>query len=573
MAEVNNTEFLKTLGMGTGVDIKQLAQTLTDAQGEPKKNVIDKAIAESNSKISAYSSLLFGLGSLDTAFKSLNDKGDFQSLTTKSSDATKLTATTTTAAATGKHHIVVSQLAKGERLASAGYASSTSSLNSVTAFTVAVTAAGTTKTVQLGGVRQITESGSFASNSTTINGGSAFNVVIGSTTIAVDGSTYATTPAGVISAINAQSGSTGVSAAYSGNKIVLTGTSGSSFSFSDTASDLSFSTTQSASSGGATTPAGLVTAINDLNWDVTASLIDTGASSNPYKIVLQGKSGTANDFSVTLANKVGGGTPSGIAFSTSLQSAQNAQFTVDGLSIERGSNTVTDVLTGVNLELLQTSGGSEITLDIMRNTSDVKKKVENLVSVYNNLTIIMDTLGNHESTEELGGVLVGDSTLRAVRQKVVSMVTATTTTPATGATMKSLSDLGVSLDRYGKLTINQTTLSDSLENETHFLEIRKMFSADTDIQSEFSTSDAGIAGDAIKTLRSLMATDGIVKSKSTGQSKDITRFEKDLRALEKRLEGVYDRYITQFTAMETSVNTMNGIRDSLKQQFEYQSKN
>ena len=70
-----------------------------------------------------------------------------------------------------------------------------------------------------------------------------------------------------------------------------------------------------------------------------------------------------------------------------------------------------------------------------------------------------------------------------------------------------------------------------------------------------------------------MATDGIIKSKSTGQTKDVARFEQDLKDLEKRLAGVYDRYITQFTAMETSVNTMNGIRDSLKQQFEYQSKN
>ena len=250
-----------------------------------------------------------------------------------------------------------------------------------------MTAAGTTKTVQLGGVRQITESGSFASNSTTINGGSAFNVVIGSTTIAVDGSTYATTPAGVISAINAQSGSTGVSAAYSGNKIILTGTSGSSFSFSDTASDLSFSTTQSASSGGATTPAGLVTAINDLNWDVTASLIDTGASSNPYKIVLQGKSGTANDFSVTLANKVGGGTPSGIAFSTSLQSAQNAH-TVDGLSIERVTIPLPMLLS--NLELLQTSGEANHIRSYEKNFR-CQKESENLVSVYNNLTVIMDT--------------------------------------------------------------------------------------------------------------------------------------------------------------------------------------
>ena len=572
MAEVNNTEFLKSLGMGTGVDIKQLAQTLTDAQGEPKKEVINNNIAESNSKISGYSTLLFGLSSLDTAFKSLNDKGDFQSLTTKSSDATKMTATTDTTASTGKHHIVVSQLAKAERLASAGYASTSSSLNSGTAFTVAVTAAGTTRTVQLGGVAQVTESGSFASSSTAINGGSSFNVVIGGTTITVDGSTYATTPAGVVSAVNASTGTTGVSAAYSSNKIVLTGTAGSSFSFSDTASDLSFTTTQASSSAdGATTPSGLVSAINNLSWDVTASLIDTGASSNPYKIVLQGKAGTANDFSVTLANKVGGATPSGIAFSTSLQSAQNSQFTVDGLSIERSTNSVGDVITGVTLELLQTSGGSEVTLDIMRNTSAVKKKVENLVDIYNNFETVMATLGNHESSEELGGVLVGDSTLRVVRQKVISMVTGASSTP--GTTMTSLSDLGVSLDRYGKLQINSTTLSNSLDNETYFLEIRKMFSADTDIQSEYSVSDAGIAGDAIKTLKDLMATDGIIKTKSTGQSTDVTRMQKELKELQTRLDGVYDRYITQFTAMETAVNTMNGIRDSLKQQFEYQSKN
>mgnify|MGYP001406377714 CR=1 FL=1 len=568
---VNSTEFLKTLGMGTGVDIKQLAQTLTDAQGEPKKDVINKSIAESNAKISAYSSLLFGLDSLDTAFKTLNDKGDFQSLTSKSSDSTKMTATTTTTASTGKHHIVVSQLAKAERLASAGYSSSTSTLNSGTAFNIALTAAGVTRTVQLGNVSQITQSGTYASNSTTLNGGASFDVVIGGNTVNVDGSTFATTPSGVVSAINSITGSTGVTATYSGNKIVLTGTAGSSFAFSDTASDLSFSSTQSASSGSSTTPAGIVSAINNLDWDVTASLIDTGASSNPFKVVLQGKTGTANDFSVSLSNKVGGGTPSGIAFTTSLQSAQNAQFTVDGLSVERGTNLVTDVLTGVNLELLQTTGGSEVTLDIMRNTSEVKKKVENLVSVFNNLTVVMDTLANHESGEELGGVLVGDSTLRTVKQRVVSLVTTASTTP--GTTMTSLSDIGVTLDRYGKLTINQTTLSDALDNESHFLDIRKMFSADTDIQSEFSTSNAGIAGDAIKDLRALMATDGIIKSKSTGQTKDVARFEQDLKDLEKRLAGVYDRYITQFTAMETSVNTMNGIRDSLKQQFEYQSKN
>ena len=138
--------------------------------------------------------------------------------------------------------------------------------------------------------------------------------------------------------------------------------------------------------------------------------------------------------------------------------------------------------------------------------------------------------------------------------------------------MQRLTDIGVSLDRYGKLEINQTTLKNSLESETTFLEVRKMFSADTDVQSEYSTSDAGIAGDAIKTLKDLMSTNGIIKSKTTGQNQNITKMEADLKALEKRLEGVYDRYIDQFTAMETAVNQMNSIRESLQQQFAYQTK-
>ena len=48
--------------------------------------------------------------------------------------------------------------------------------------------------------------------------------------------------------------------------------------------------------------------------------------------------------------------------------------------------------------------------------------------------------------------------------------------------------------------------------------------------------------------------------------------EEDLAALEKRYEAVYDRYLAQFTAMETMMESMNGTKDYLEGQLESLSK-
>ncbi len=98
-----------------------------------------------------------------------------------------------------------------------------------------------------------------------------------------------------------------------------------------------------------------------------------------------------------------------------------------------------------------------------------------------------------------------------------------------------------------------------------------MFTADTDYQSAYSTSNAGLAGEAVKKLKDLTANNGVIKTKSAGQTRQIASYKEDLKDLEKRLEKIHDRYINQFAVMDTMVDQMNSVRDSLKQQFEYKS--
>ena len=94
-----------------------------------------------------------------------------------------------------------------------------------------------------------------------------------------------------------------------------------------------------------------------------------------------------------------------------------------------------------------------------------------------------------------------------------------------------------------------------------------IFSADTDNQSNFGEADRGIAGDAIVTLNDLMAQDGTIVSQTTALSNQVEDYREDLADLERRMAQIYDRYLGQFTAMETAIDEMNSLRDYLENQL------
>jgi flagellar hook-associated protein 2 len=154
--------------------------------------------------------------------------------------------------------------------------------------------------------------------------------------------------------------------------------------------------------------------------------------------------------------------------------------------------------------------------------------------------------------------------LRYVRDQARSMITATSSTP--GGTITGLRDIGVTLDREGRLQVDDTKLDVTLLGR--FEDVARAFSADTDNQSMIGDAARGLAGDALKRLDDLMGAEGPIVSRSNSAQSQLTKAEGDLSELLERMDAVYERYLEQFAVMDSLVTQMNSLRDSLKGQFE-----
>ena len=312
------------------------------------------------------------------------------------------------------------------------------------------------------------------------------------------------------------------------------------------------------------TPAGMVSAINGAKLGVTAQLINTGSG---YNVVITGETGADQSFSLTSDDGTGTALAD-VAFDTSLQTATDASFKVNGLTVSRSSNTVNDVIDGVTLELYTSTSGAA-RLDLNRDTAGIKDNIQGLVTAYNDFEETLKILGDRASeVEEFGGVLAGESLLQSVRTQVRNLVTGTSSTP--GTTIKAARDVGLSIDRFGKLTLDETKLDTALQN--NFGEVSTMFSAGTNNQSIYSPAAAGLAGSAINSIEKMLLSTGLIDTQSKSATTQIAKYKDEMTALDERMEKLMTRYMSQFSVMESIVGNSNSMRESLKGTFEGMAK-
>ena len=283
---------------------------------------------------------------------------------------------------------------------------------------------------------------------------------------------------------------------------------------------------------------------------------------------MSGETGADNNFSVTVTNVSDNSTVSDLAFSTTLQAAQDSKFTVNGLEIERSSNTVDDVVTGLTFNLNEVTS-SAVTIDLSRDTTAVKENITGVVNAYNEFIDVIKLVQNPDSDdEEFGGTLINEQLVRNVKDKVYSALTGTSSTPGTDIT--ALRSVGIAwlIDMENSKLM---TLNSMMRLLNDFDEVVTMFTADTNNQSVFSTASKGLSGDVLTVIYDITKVGGMIEDQLDSAEDTIAQKEDRLKELDDQLSAVYDRYIRQFSVMESAVTEMNAIRDRIKQTFEYQS--
>jgi len=318
------------------------------------------------------------------------------------------------------------------------------------------------------------------------------------------------------------------------------------------------------------TPAGIVAAINGAGLGISASLINTGNSSTPYKIMVTGATGAANSFTLT---------SSVLSFGDPIQTAHDAALRVDGVDITSSSNSVAEAIPGVTLNLIATNGtsttsnngtttvtGTPASLNLANDTSAAKTKVLALVTAYNDANALLDEVTNPKSTlDTYGATLVGNSSVRAIRDQIRAMVTDDSSTKSSSGTLSALRDIGIEVDKTGKLTTNTVTLDLALN--FNFTNTVTLLSGNQENQASFDTSKAGIAGDASRALTTMLGSTGTLSTESANATTRITKYQDDLTALEDRMTRLLDRYTKQFAAMDSMVGQIKSTQTGLTSTF------
>ncbi len=304
------------------------------------------------------------------------------------------------------------------------------------------------------------------------------------------------------------------------------------------------------------TPEGIVAAINSSQRGYKAQLVNDG-SARPFKIMITGESGSTESFTVSTT----GGTP--LSFSN-VTTASDAMVSVDGISYTRKTNTITDVVPGVTLDLKSTTLTAASVM-VSRDTTAITTKLSELVVAYNDFNNIIAETTNPKSTlDTYGATLVGDNTVRLVRQQVRQVILGASSTA--GGTIKNLSQLGLSIDLKGVMTLDTAKAEKTLN--TNYDDVVKMFTGGYNNLGTYSSLPAGIAGDSVKKLTQLLAQDGPLTTKTNTATTQNEKYRADLEKLQTRLDSLLQRYTKQFSAMDSLVGSVNAQKTSLKSTFE-----
>ena len=587
-------KIISTLSAGSGVDVNALANSLVEAEKAPRKAEIDAKVKKAEGGISGYAALKFVLGDLQTAFTGLKNQSSFNTLVPQISQPNAISVTTTASATVGSHSISVTQLAQQQRSISAdnvpGFATPLSQVNSGAAFSLIlknsidptptkVFAQGSASTASTTTVtfKAMSKGDTVTVNGMTLTANKSLSASeVGEMFEKLDTTTTASVAAGGIeaSAINSVplatygtfSGkfATGYSSgANSNGVVVLTSTTNNAADIA-TPTGTQFSNTIAVAAS-ATTPAGIVAAINSANLGISAQLINTGNITNPFRIMVTGTSGVSNGFALT-SLKTDNSAVTGISFDKKLQSALNATFNVNGMDMTSSKNTVTDAIAGATLNLTATTTTNvPANLVFTRDTSSISTKLNALVTAYNDANTMLGVVSDPKSTvETYGATLVGNSMVSAVRSQMRQLISSNSSTPAGG--LNALRDIGFNIDQKGVLSIDKTKLDNSLRNS--FDNVVTLVTGNQENQSKFSVSPSGVAGEAVKKLTTLLDTTAPLTTQSTNLTTKISEYKKQLAKLDVRMTELLALYNKQFATMESMVGQSKSLQTGLKSTFD-----
>ena len=228
-----------------------------------------------------------------------------------------------------------------------------------------------------------------------------------------------------------------------------------------------------------------------------------------------------------------------------LQAPRDAQIDMDGLTVYRSSNKITDLVPGASLSLHKADATTAVTLEVGRDDDAIVEKITALVDAYNDIINFVNSRNKYDTEEHKGDPLWGEGTVRSLVRQMGSISSGGVS--GLPGDMKILAQIGVETERDGTLTLNTGTLSDELAED--FDAVMNLF--------VLGDGTEGVAEQLYQLSHNATRTgDGDLAIRTDGIARRIRDLEDEIDFQEGLLERYQVRLEARFSALESMVSSM-----------------
>ena len=294
---------------------------------------------------------------------------------------------------------------------------------------------------------------------------------------------------------------------------------------------------------------GIMNAINTADLGVRASIINDG-SATPFRLVLTGND-PAKSFTLDATGLTGGTVA--LDLGAPVQQATRAHIRVDTIDIYSDSNTLTEAIPGVTLDLTRAEVGTLTSLNVGIDRDSIKATIEAFAKGYNEVVGFITSQSAMNGAK--GGVLGGDSGIGTIKRRLQTMLTQPL---GNSGVFTALSQLGFETRKDGTLKVNEKTLNAAIDGNLD--SVVSLLAGENGLD--------GIAGQFQDYLGSLTdSVSGLLKGRKDSIDSNLRRLDTRITSMEMRLEKRQQMLERQFSAMESLISGLNAQSSYLSQQM------
>ncbi len=314
------------------------------------------------------------------------------------------------------------------------------------------------------------------------------------------------------------------------------------------------------------TLAGVRDAINAAGAGVTASIVN---GSSGARLVLTGPDGAAGSIRLKATDDDGNNTDaaglSALAWDpaatagagknlTQTQTAQDAQFTINGVALTSATNKPADAVQGVTLSLNRVTT-QPVDLTVSVQAMAVRKNVNDFVNAYNSLNTLLQQQTKADPSGAARGPLQADSTANGVLNSLRNLLHGAVTGLGDP---NSLINAGIELQRDGSLKLNETRFAPLLTTPA------KLSALFAQTQSGADTASRGFGVRFKDWASALTADTGVLAGRTTGISRSLDLNQKAQDAQQDKLTRTEARLRAQYQRLDSQMSSLNAQMAQMK---------